>query len=558
MSRSEASERSLGQLALSPSSAGQLAPLVRRSKRPFALALTALWPNLLALLGCAPIALMARFAIVTFGCQMNEHDSARMSELLSAAGHCFEPSPEHADVVVLNTCSVREKAAQKLRSEVGRLGMKKRERPDLLIVVAGCLGQQEGKKLLASAPEIDLVVGPDNIDALPALLADLELGGPRRSLTEFDLEAPRFLAARPLSGNVLPSTYVTVMKGCDERCSFCIVPYTRGLERYRPAREILSEMQRLVAAGVKEVTLLGQTVNSYRDPEASLPKAPYVGESSWQHTTRTATTADESEFAALLWEIAARVPGLRRLRYASPHPRHLTRALIEAHRAIPVLVKHLHLPVQSGSNRVLRRMIRRYTREEYVERVEALRNAVPTLTLSTDVIVGFPGETPEQFSETLELVAGLGYTGLFGFKYSQRPFTPALNLDDDVPEGEKSERLEALFALHDPQRQAHLENLIGSEQLVLVEGQKDDGAYSGRTERNEIVHLGAKANIVGEIVRVRVARAFKNSLAGELLDDALRVPAAELPRLARHTVDGMLSKPDGSHGAHEKRQLPVI
>lgn len=435
--------------------------------------------------------------------------------------------------------------------------MRKRERPDLLIVVAGCLGQQEGTKLLTAAPEIDLVVGPDNIDALPTLLADLELGGQRRSLTEFDLDAPRFLAARPLSGAVLPSTYVTVMKGCDERCSFCIVPYTRGKERYRPAREILSEIERLVAAGVKEITLLGQTVNSYRDPEASLPRAPFAGESSWQHTTRTATATDENEFAALLWKIDGEIPGLQRLRYASPHPRHLTRALIEAHRSIPALVKHLHLPVQSGNNRVLRRMIRRYTREEYVERVEALRQAVPDLTLSTDVIVGFPGETPEQFHDTLELVDSVGYTGLFAFKYSPRPFTPALNLNDDVPETEKSERLEALFALHDPQRQAHLESLIGTEQHVLVEGRKDDGAYTGRTERNEIVHLGAKTNIIGEIVHVRVARAFKNSLAGELLDDSLRIPAEELPRLARHGVDSKV-KSDGSLSAHEKRQLPVI
>lgn len=501
---------------------------------------------------------MARFSIVTFGCQMNEHDSARMSEILVAAGYSPENSPGRADIVILNTCSVREKAAQKLRSEVGRLGLVKKERRDLLIVVAGCLGQQEGRKLLVSAPEIDLVVGPDNIGALPALLADLELGGPRRAFTEFDLDAPRFLPARPLADHVLPSTYVTVMKGCDERCSFCIVPYTRGSERYRPAREILDELQRLVASGVKEVTLLGQTVNSYRDPEQSLTAAPLVGESNWLHTTRAASAADESEFAALLWAIATRIPGLRRLRYTSPHPRHLTRALIEAHRSLPVLVKHLHLPVQSGNNQVLRRMIRRYTREEYVERVEALRRAAPDLTLSTDIIVGFPGETRQQFEDTLSLVDELELVGLFAFKYSPRPFTPALKLADDVSEQEKSERLEKLFSLHDPQRQAHLERLVGSQQEVLIEGKKEDGAYFGRTLHNEIVHLAAKANVVGAIVPVRIAQAFKNSLAAELLDDSLRLPASDLPRLARAGASGMMQPREETPETREKRQLPVI
>lgn len=498
---------------------------------------------------------MARFTIVTFGCQMNEHDSARIAEILVAAGHRAVESVGSADIVVLNTCSVREKAAQKLRSEVGRLGLIKNERPDLVIVVAGCLGQQEGKRLLTSAPEIDLVIGPDNIPALPALLAELELGGPRRVSTGFDLDAPTFLSANPALGRPPPATFVTVMKGCDERCSFCVVPYTRGAERYRPARQIIEEVQSLVASGVREVTLLGQTVNSYRDPERQLPKAPLSDDTSWVHTSRSTANADESEFAALLWELAARVPQLQRLRYTSPHPRHLTKALIEAHRGIPILVKHLHLPVQSGNNRVLRRMIRRYTREEYEERVESLLQAVPDLTLSTDIIVGFPGETSSEFEDTLTLVDKLRFVGLFGFKYSPRPFTPALKLTDDISETEKSARLAALFERHEPHRQAHLEGLVGSVQLVLIEGKKDDGAYTGRTERNEIVHVAAKAEISGEVHPVRIAKAFKNSLAAELLDETLRVPAHELPRLATSQSSGILGH---ARVVADKRQLPVI
>ncbi|HMA97606.1 MAG TPA: tRNA (N6-isopentenyl adenosine(37)-C2)-methylthiotransferase MiaB [Polyangiaceae bacterium] len=496
---------------------------------------------------------MARFTIVTFGCQMNEHDSARIAEILATAGHHPVESVESADVVVLNTCSVREKAAQKLRSEVGRLGLVKNERRDLLIVVAGCLGQQEGKRLLTSAPEIDLVIGPDNIPELPALLRELELGGPRRIATGFDLDSPTFLSANTAVGRPPPATYVTVMKGCDERCSFCIVPYTRGAERYRPARQIIEEVESLVASGVSEVTLLGQTVNSYRDPEQQLPKAP-ASEIDWVHTSRTNASADESEFAALLWELVARVPRLRRLRYTSPHPRHLTRALIEAHRGIPILAKHLHLPVQSGNNRVLRRMIRRYTREEYEERVESLLQAVPGLTLSTDIIVGFPGETPQEFEDTLSLVDQLRFVGVFAFKYSPRPFTPALKLEDDVSEAEKSERLAALFDRHDPFRQAHLERLVGSVQHVLIEGTKADGAFTGRTERNEIVHVAASSDITGEILPVKIARAFKNSLAAELLDESRRIPANELPRLAAAPSSGNLRH----QPAVEKRLLPVI
>ncbi|HLV20568.1 MAG TPA: tRNA (N6-isopentenyl adenosine(37)-C2)-methylthiotransferase MiaB [Polyangiaceae bacterium] len=468
---------------------------------------------------------MSTYSVVTFGCQMNQHDSERLGEVLSRAGYARASSPEQADVIVLNTCSVREKAEQKLRSEVGRLGLLKRERPELLIGVAGCVAQQEGERLLRKLPQIDVIVGPDNIPELPGLLAELQTGAPPRVRTRFDLETPAFLAADPGVGQAPPTAFVTVMKGCNERCSFCIVPYTRGPERYRPAPEIIEEIARLVAAGSAEVTLLGQTVNSYRDPSRSLPRAPGVGQGQWEHTLKAQTAADESEFAALLRAIAEAAPGLRRLRYTSPHPRHLTWSLIRAHAEVPILARHIHLPVQSGSDRLLKRMIRRYSVAEYLERVAAARAAVPGLTLSTDVIVGFPGETAEDFEQTLALVERVGFTGLFGFKYSPRPYTPALKLGDDVPEAEKARRLSELFALSERLRQAHLSTLVGSVQRVLVEGPGRTGGYTGRSECNDIVHFGCADDPAGQIVDVRITAAYKNSVAGEMVDARRRAPA---------------------------------
>src|SRR5690606_11252166 len=304
---------------------------------------------------------MPSFAVVTFGCQMNMHDSTRMEEVLRGAGYAPAQDVEGADVVLLNTCSVREKAEQKLRSEVGRLGQLKRRRPDLVIGVAGCVAQQEGERLLRALPQIDLIIGPDNIPELPRLLADLDTGGLPQVRTVFDADAPSFLSARPRPGSAGATAFVTVMKGCNERCSYCIVPHTRGPERYRPAREIVDEIATLVRAGVREITLLGQTVNSYRDPEASLPPGPLVAERRWQHTRGSLARQDETEFPALLYRIAEQVPELLRLRYTSPHPRHLTASLIRAHQELPVLARHVHMPVQSGSDRVLRRMIRRYS-----------------------------------------------------------------------------------------------------------------------------------------------------------------------------------------------------
>jgi len=467
---------------------------------------------------------MPSYALVTFGCQMNEHDSARMREVLAEAAYHPAPTLEAADLIVLNTCTVREKAEQKLRSEVGRLARLKGRRPGTLIAVAGCVAQKEGERLLAALPQVDLVLGPDNIPELPELLAELRAGGPPRARAVLDLDAPYFLRARPVPGRQGPTAQVTVMKGCDERCSFCIVPRTRGPERYRPAREIVAEARALVAAGAREITLLGQTVNSYRDPERSLPPAPGAGRSPWKHTPRARVEQDESEFPALLRAVAAAAPSLCRLRYTSPHPRHLTWSLIEAHRDLPVLAQHVHLPVQSGSDAVLRRMVRRYSVAEYEERVAALREAVPGITFSTDVIVGFPGEREEDLAATLALVARQRFVGLFGFKYSPRPYTAALRLEDDVPEAEKSARLERVFALSDALRQRHLETLVGSTVAVLTEGAGERAGFTGRTARNEIVHFGASDDPTGDVVSVRITEAFKNSLAGVLTDPARAAP----------------------------------
>jgi tRNA-2-methylthio-N6-dimethylallyladenosine synthase len=313
------------------------------------------------------------------------------------------------------------------------------------------------------------------------------------------------------------------MKGCDERCTFCIVPYTRGSERYRPSGEVIGEIARLVDSGVREVTLLGQTVDSYRDPSEQLAPAKAAGDGVRRWGRRSVRPEDETEFPALLRAIVATVPGLARLRYTSPHPRHLTPALVAAHEELDVLSKHVHMPVQSGSDVVLKRMGRRYSRSEYLERLGLLREAVPGLTLSTDIIVGFPGETDEQFEETLSLVREVGFVGLYAFKYSPRPYTPALNLGDDVPEAEKSRRLTALLELSEEIRGRHLDALVGRDCRVLVEGTSKSGAYTGRTERNEIVHFGCADDPTGEVLPIRIERALRHSLVGRVLDESRAV-----------------------------------
>jgi tRNA-2-methylthio-N6-dimethylallyladenosine synthase len=458
-----------------------------------------------------------RYYVQTFGCQMNVHDSDRMSEVLRAHGWSEADEAADADLIIFNTCSVREKAEQKLRIEVDRLAPLKRARPELVVAVAGCVAQQEGERILEAMPDIDIVIGPDNIPELPELVQEQMAGALPAARTVFDLEAPRFLAAQPEPGKAPATAFVTTMKGCDERCSFCIVPYTRGPERYRPAREIVAEIGRWVDAGAREVMLLGQTVDSYRD--ATLPPP-------------ARDDPDESQFPALLRLIAREVPGLARLRYVSPHPRHATPALVAAHAELEVLARHIHFPAQSGSDRILRRMIRRYTRAEYIARAERLLGARPGMTMSTDLIVGFPGETEEDFEATLSLVRAVGFTSVYAYKYSPRPFTPALKLRGDVPERRKSARLTRLLELVDAQGAAHLSRLVGTRQRVLFEGlSKKSGqrerqgatvSYRGRSEQNEIVHVEVPegVSLANEILDVTIVKANKHSLEGELVGEA--------------------------------------
>lgn len=476
-----------------------------------------------------------RYYVHTFGCQMNAHDSDRMEDVFVAQGWERAACTDDADLVVFNTCSVREKAEQKLRSEVGKLAPLKERRPETVLVVAGCVASQEGERILTRMPHVDLVIGPDNIAELPALIHEQLGGAPPRARTEFDLDSPTFLRAEPRRGEAPASAFVTTMKGCDERCSFCIVPYTRGSERYRPAADIVAEVERWVAAGAREVTLLGQTVDSFRDPALPPPASD---------------DPDETQFPELLRLIAERVPGLARLRYTSPHPRHATASLARAHAQLDVLARHVHLPVQSGSDRVLRRMIRRYTRAEFVARARALLAARPSMTMSTDLIVGFPGETDADFEATLDLVRELRFSSVFAFKYSPRPQTPALRLGDDVPEALKAERLARLFELANAISHDHLASLVGTRQTILVEGRSraarvEGATFQGRTERNEIVHVVVEEALApaGALLEVDVTGANKHSLMGTVTSECLAALARAAPR---------------SRAVSPRRNLPLV
>jgi tRNA-2-methylthio-N6-dimethylallyladenosine synthase len=469
---------------------------------------------------------MRRYLIQTFGCQMNVHDSRRIEEVLYADGYEPTDAPELADLLLFNTCSVREKADQKLRSMVGRFRELKERRKDLIIAVAGCMAQQRGEALLDEIDLVDVVIGPDNIPELPGLVRHVQAGGPPVVRTVFDLNAPSFLTAHVRADRPEVSAYVTVMKGCDERCTYCIVPYTRGAERYRASSDIIAEIKTLCGGGVREITLLGQTVNSWHEP---------------------GDVDGESRFAALLERIAREVPELLRMRYTSPHPRHVTPALIAAHAQLSVLPPHVHLPVQSGSDRMLRMMVRRYRRQDYIDRARALQQARPDFTLSTDIIVGFPGETEQDFADTLSLVREVGFVSVFAFKYSPRPHTPALRLGDTVPEEVKSERLARLFELVDEQQTRHLTGLVGKTARVLIEGRSKThpDRVSGRSERHEIVHIDAPPELEpsGQLVDVRISEAYKRSLVG--------VPLAPWP-------DAASAPPEASALRKSTRHLPLM
>lgn len=448
---------------------------------------------------------MLSFVIQTFGCQMNVHDSQRMRAVLIASGYQEVSSVDAADLIVVNTCSVRDKAERKLFAELGKMRRLKQRRPNPpVLAVTGCVASQRGESIVKRMPFVDIVLGPDNLCELPSLAVSAAGGAPPVVRTAFDTATPTFLSVGTPWLLVGPSAYVTVSKGCDEHCSFCIVPQTRGPGRDRPAGDIVAEITRLVQAGAREVALLGQTVNSYRTPEI---------EECHRHEPGLG-------FAQLLREIAARVPDLARLRYTSPHPRFFGRALADAHRDLDVLCHHVHMPVQSGSDTVLRRMVRGHKRTDYLEAVRALRQARPDLTVSTDIIVGFPGETEDDFEQTLTLMREVRFAGVYAFKYSPRPGTPGSRLGDDVADTVKSERLTRVFELSDALLAEHLRQWIGTEQTVLVEepSPRGDGRLCGRTIRNEIVHIenSEGLDLRSGLVCVEITRAFRHSLLGKL------------------------------------------
>ena len=433
--------------------------------------------------------------IKTYGCQMNVYDSARMADVLAPLGYAPTEAAEDADMVILNTCHIREKAAEKVFSELGRLRPLKTQRQAgggrMILAVAGCVAQAEGAEILARAPFVDIVLGPQTYHRLPEMVAQVARAGGHVLDTEFPAEAKfDFLPEAAAAPGV--SAFLSVQEGCDKFCSFCVVPYTRGAEFSRPAADIVAEAARLVAQGAREITLLGQNVNAWRGAEGG-----GLGE--------------------LLREVAA-IPGLERLRYTTSHPLDVDDGLIAAHRDLPTLMPFLHLPVQSGSNKVLAAMNRRHRADDYHRIVERLRAARPDIAFSSDFIVGFPGESEADFAATLALVREVKFAQAFSFKYSPRPGTPAANLPQQVPEEAKSERLARLQALIAEQQQAFNLDSVGRELPVLFEKRgRHPGQLVGRSPYLQPVHARAPERLLGAVAPVRLTAALANSLAGELV-----------------------------------------
>lgn len=452
-----------------------------------------------------------RFLLRTFGCQMNVHDSQKVESLLRHHGWLRAGNEDDADLLIVNTCSIREKAEHKLYSDLGLLRAWKEARAGRVVGVGGCVAQQEGDALLARFPQLDFVFGTHNVRLVPAL-ADAARAGERSARTEESRSLERFdLPARhPDVGADTPGrAFVTVMEGCDMFCSFCIVPHTRGREISRPAAAIVDEVEALAAGGVREVTLLGQTVNAYGRHDVRRGRAAEAG---------------TEPFAALLRRLAA-VPGIARIRYTSPHPLFFDDALLAAHREIPAICPHVHLPAQSGSDAILAAMRRRYGREDYLAIVRALRAARPDVAITTDLIVGFPGESDEDFEATLSLVREAAFVDAYTFKYSARPHTPAA-ADDDVPEDVKQARLAALQALQRGLTLRALRERVGAETEVLIEGPSRKGGRqrTGRDPHQRVVNVlvddDAAPPPAGAIVRVRIVDATPHSLIAELAEAA--------------------------------------
>lgn len=435
--------------------------------------------------------------IKTHGCQMNEYDSARIQDLLGIS-HGLETTdnPEEADVLLLNTCSIREKAQEKVFHQLGRWKHLKDKNPHLLIGVGGCVASQEGDAIAKRASFVDIVFGPQTLHRVPEMMDASRPNGPVVVDVSFpEIEKFDALPEPSVDG---PSAFVSIMEGCSKYCSFCVVPYTRGEEVSRPFDDVIAEIAHLAGNGVKEVNLLGQNVNAYRGEN-------HLGEI--------------VDFAELLYFVAA-VPGIERIRYTTSHPVEFSDALIEAYRDIPELVNHLHLPVQSGSDRILTAMKRGHSRDEYIDKMKRLQTIRPTISFSSDFIIGFPGETDQDFKDTMDLIAEIGFDTSFSFIYSARPGTPAAELADDTPESVKKERLQLLQQRINQQAQQISRQMVGNTERILVTGisKKDPGQLQGRTENNRVVNFYSNnQELIGNFSTVRITEAMPNSLRGELL-----------------------------------------
>lgn len=432
--------------------------------------------------------------VKTYGCQMNVYDSERMVEALGSNGYEQTATPEEADMILLNTCHIREKAAEKVYSELGRFKELKVEKPNLKIGVAGCVAQAEGEEIMRRQPLVDLVVGPQSYHRLPELESKLENGG-KSIETDFPEEDKFTVLKNRPKGKRAPSAFLTVQEGCDKFCAFCVVPYTRGAEVSRPAEQILSEARNLVERGVREITLLGQNVNAYHG----------VG-----------ITGKEWTLARLIWELND-IDGLHRIRFTTSHPNDMADDLIEAHASCTKLMPYLHLPVQSGSNKILKRMNRSHTAESYLELIEKIRAARPDILLSGDFIVGFPEETEEDFEDTINLIKEVKYGQAFSFKYSTRPGTPAAERAQ-IPESLKTERLHRLQDLIAAQQREIQDQMVGRTVRVLFEKKgRFAGQMVGKSEYLHAVHVTSENVAIGSLESVQITKSKSNSLTGELI-----------------------------------------
>ncbi|HPR06224.1 MAG TPA: tRNA (N6-isopentenyl adenosine(37)-C2)-methylthiotransferase MiaB [Denitromonas sp.] len=441
---------------------------------------------------------MKKVYIRTFGCQMNEYDSDKMVDVLGAEeGLVKTDSPEDADVILFNTCSVREKAQERVFHDLGRVRLLKEQKPGLIIGVGGCVASQEGDAIVKRAPYVDLVFGPQTLHRLPQMIAERKRSG--RSQVDISFPEIEKFDAMPPARVDGASAFVSIMEGCSKYCSFCVVPYTRGEEVSRPLDDVLTEVATLTAQGVKEVTLLGQNVNA------------------WRGTLNKGGT-ELGDFAFLL-ECVAEIPGIERLRYTTSHPREMTPRMFEVYEKLPQLVSHLHLPVQSGSDRILAAMKRGYSVLEFKSVVRKLRAARPDLSLSSDFIVGFPGETEADFEKTMRLIDEVGFDSSFSFVYSARPGTPAADLDDPVPHTEKLAWLSRLQKRIDEQSQAISQAMVGSVQRVLVEGisKKSTEELAARTDNNRVVNFVGNPRLIGQFVNLTITSALPHSLRGDIV-----------------------------------------